>query len=116
MIDVDLLAVEYDRGKAVALVEYKNENAPVQSSSHPSYQALLDLGRRASIPVFACRYASDFSVWRVTPLNDWASARIAEPTMMSEVEYVTFLYRLRGRELPDGIFGADGNIAVRKNP
>jgi hypothetical protein len=27
MVDVDFLALEYDRGKAVALVEYKGERA-----------------------------------------------------------------------------------------
>jgi len=53
--------LEYDRGKAVAIVEYKHEKAAKQYVSHPSYQAIIDLGNKAGIPVFACRYAGDFS-------------------------------------------------------
>jgi len=46
--------LEYDKGKAVALIEYKHEQAPTQYVSHPTYQALIDLGNRAdlfSLPV-----------------------------------------------------------------
>ena len=57
-VDLDFLFLEYDRGKAVALVEYKHEQAAPQYASHPTYQAMIDLGNRASVPVFAARYLS----------------------------------------------------------
>lgn len=99
-VDLDFLFLEYDRGKAVALVEYKHERAAPQYATHPTYQAMIDLGTRAGIPVFACRYKDDFSVWRGVPLNESAKHWLARPVEMTEREWVTLLYRIRGRE-PD---------------
>lgn len=99
-IDIDFLVLEYDKGKAVALVEYKHELAPPQHASHPSYQALIDLGNRAKLPVFACRYATNFSWWRVVPLNSKAKEVLPTIEVMTEAEWVAFLYRLRGYEPP----------------
>jgi hypothetical protein len=99
-IDVDLF-LEFDHGKAAALVEYKHEYALPQFPSHPSYRALIDLGNRASIPVFACRYSDDFTQWTVTPLNQKAKAYLGQRTLMSERQWVSFLYQLRGYDPPD---------------
>ena len=95
--------LEYDKGKAVALVEYKHERAETATSGHPSYRALIDLGTRAGIPVFAVRYADDFAWWRVVPLNQCAHEYLAEPRQMVEDEWVAFLYRLRGAEVPQEV-------------
>ena len=103
-LDLDFVFLEYDKGKAVAIVEYKNENAPKQFASHPSYQALIDLGNRADLPVFVCRYASDFAWWNVIPLNNVAKQKLPSRTRMSEQEWVKFLYNLRGYECPLSIF------------
>ena len=94
-VDIDFLMVEYDRGKASAIVEYKNEHAAPQYSSHPSYRALIDLGNRAHLPVFACRYSSDFLNWCVTPLNNFAFKFCPKQTTMTESEWVTLLYQTR---------------------
>ena len=103
-IDIDFLLLEYDRGKATALEEYKHEQAKPQKASHPTYQALIDLGNRAGIPVLAVRYAGDFSWWRVVPLNECARRWLPERAEMTEEEYVTLLYRMRGYDVPDGLF------------
>jgi len=103
-VDLDFLFLEYDKGKAVALVEYKHERAAPQRASHPTYQAMIDLGNRAGVPVFCARYADDFSWWRVTPLNAEAKKWLPERAEMSEREYVTFLYHIRGYELPQKVF------------
>ena len=95
-IDMDFMMLEYDKGKATALVEYKNECAKIQHSGHPSYQALIDVGNKAELPVFACRYATDFSWWRVVPLNAHARKYVPEKTQMTEWEWVTVLYKTRG--------------------
>jgi len=107
-VDLDFLALEYDRGRATALVEYKHENAAPQYASHPSYQAMIDLGNRASIPVFATRYADDFSWWRVTPLNRLAREFVHETTEMTEADWVRLLYSLRGYEAPESLFDCAG--------
>ena len=103
-VDLDFLFLEYDKGKATALVEYKNEHAQPQYSTHPTYLALIDLGTRAGIPVLAVRYADDFSWWRVVPLNDRAKGWLPERAEMTEQEWVSLLYRIRGYDLPKSVF------------
>ena len=110
-VDLDFLFLEYDKGKAVALVEYKHENAKPQYRTPPTYQAMIDLGDRTSVPVFGARYAQDFSWWRVTPLNATAKDFLAGQATMTEEEWVTFLYKIRGYILPDDMF-VDGNLAL----
>ena len=106
-VDIDFLMIEYDRGKALALVEYKNEHAPEQHSSHPTYQAMIDLGNRAGIPVVACRYSSDWSTWTATPLNAEARRWFPQRIVLTERGWVTMLYRLRGGFVPFGLFDGD---------
>jgi hypothetical protein len=110
-VDLDFLFLEYDRGKAIALVEYKHERAKPQYVTHPTYQAMIDLGNRAGVPVLAARYADDFSRWMVVPLNAKAKEYLPERREMTEREWVTFLYRLRGYTPPDSLFDGDG-IAI----
>lgn len=102
-VDLDFLMLEYDHGKASAIVEYKNEHAAPQYASHPTYQAMIDLGNRAGIPVIACRYADDFSSWKVVPLNEKAKEYIPNREEMKETDFVRLLYRLRGYEVPDSV-------------
>jgi len=102
-VDLDFLFLEYDRGKATAIVEYKNEHAALQYASHPTYQAMIDLGTRAGVPVLACRYSDDFTVWNAIPLNNEAKKHLPGRKTMTEPEWVKFLYGLRGYDCPQGI-------------
>jgi hypothetical protein len=99
-VDIDFLMLEYDRGQPAALVEFKHERAGVIRISHPSVQAITNLGTRAAIPAFTCRYADNFSWYYCTPLNDAARALLPKATRLSEREWVELLYRCRGRTLP----------------
>lgn len=110
-VDLDFLFLEYDHGKASAIVEYKNEHAAPQYASHPTYQAMIDLGNRAKIPVIACRYADDFSKWKVTALNDEALKYIPRRVELDEAGWVRLLYKIRGYDLPQTVIDAM-NIAV----
>lgn len=102
-VDLDFLLLEYDHGKASAIIEYKNERSPKQYASHPTYQALIDLGNKANIPVIAVRYATDFSWWKVTPLNGKAKQFIPQRKEMNEVDFVTLLYNIRGLKVPESV-------------
>jgi hypothetical protein len=108
-VDLDFLFLEYDKGKAVAIVEYKHERASPQYATHPTYQAMIDLGNRAGIPVFGCRYEGDFSTWSVVGLNkiarEWLDKRLVT---MTERQWVTLLYRLRGYTPPDSLWESLG--------
>jgi len=103
-IDIDFLFLEYDKGKAVALVEYKHEHAKPQERKHPSIMAMVDLGDRAGVPVFGVRYADDFSWWTITSLNVSARELVPEQTTITEKEWVTLLYKMRGYDLPENLF------------
>ena len=98
-VDLDFLFLEYDRGKAVAIVEYKHERAQPQSSVHPTYQAMIDLANRASVPIYACRYQDKFEWFKVVPLNSLAKVFLPERQTMTEPEWVSFLYLIRGRAI-----------------
>lgn len=102
-VDLDFLFLEYDKGKAVAIVEYKNEHAAPQYASHPSYQAMIDLGNNAGIPVIACRYADDFKWWKATPLNGIAKKYIQQPIELDEKGWVKLLYKIRGYDVPQDV-------------
>lgn len=102
-LDMDFVMIEYDNGKATALVEYKHEKAAPQYPTTASYRALIDMGDKAGIPVFACRYADDFSWFIGVPLNSKARVFLLEKTRMSEVEWVELLYSTRGRKLPQDV-------------
>lgn len=103
-VDLDFLFLEYDKGKAVAIVEYKHERAARQKTCHPTYQAIIDLGNRAGIPVIAVRYTDDFSCWRVTALNEKAYLWIPQIIDLTERQWVELLYRIRGYKLPQKVF------------
>ena len=99
-VDLDFLFLEYDKGKASALVEYKNEHASDQWACHPTYQAMIDLGNRANVPVLACRYKDDFSTWIVTPLNEQAKKFVPQRITVNERGWVNLLYGIRGYDCP----------------
>jgi hypothetical protein len=101
-VDLDFVSLEYDKGKASVLVEYKNEHAAPQMASHPSYRAMVDLVR-PGIPVFAVRYASDFSWWRAVPLNREAKRWLPTRTELTEREWVALLYEIRGTPMPSDL-------------
>lgn len=99
-LDIDFLMLEYDNGKAVALAEYKHEDAPIVRTGHPSMRAITDLADRANLPAFVVRYSDDFSRWYVSPLNGPARQLCPQAQELTELEYVRLMYRCRGRDLP----------------
>ena len=106
-VDLDFLFLEYDKGKATALVEYKHERAPKQDATHPTYQALIDLGTRAAVPVFGVRYADDFSWWTIVALNEIAKRWVPEKLeRITKREWVTLLYKMRGYVPPESLWDA----------
>ena len=110
-VDIDFLLLEYDTGKAAAIVEYKNERAKPVLACHPTYQAMIDLGNRAGVPVIVCRYTDDFSSWMITPLNDEARKYIPQRAKLTEREWVSLLYKIRGYEVPQKVLD-DLNVEV----
>lgn len=97
-VDIDFLMLEYDQKKAVALIEYKHENAASVSPSEPSIMAVRDLADLAGVYFFVVRYAGDFAWFRVRALNPKASGRYPSALHLTETQYVEFLHRLRSEK------------------
>ena len=99
----DLDFLEYDHGRAVALVEYKHEKAAPIDLGHPSVRALENLGTRAGVPVFVVKHAADFSWFNCLGINKLARERLGAIERWTEAEWVALLYEIRGRTVPSEI-------------
>jgi hypothetical protein len=97
---VDLDFVEFHNGVPVALVEYKHDWAQIAHSSDLKVKALIHLGNNSKIPVFGVRYNSEFTIWKPTPLNSYARFYLSTVKTMSEFDFVSLLYKIRGVKLP----------------
>lgn len=99
-VDLDFLVAEYNHGKPVALVEYKERRARPPVLSHPTYQALRDLADNYGprpLPFFIATYCSEDWWFRVTPINDpaWAHYRHCADQPITEQRFVRSLHLLR---------------------
>jgi hypothetical protein len=100
LVDIDFMVVEYDRREPVALISYKREDALPDSPAN--LEAFRRLGAKACLPTFEVRYASDFARFQPISLTVQAQQlmRGFEGCSMPELEYVQWLYWLRGRIPP----------------
>jgi len=105
--DIDF--IEYDHKLAVALLEYKMtydlQNCIIPQESSKGYAnlaALIDVGNKASLPVFVVFYKHKWN-FRIFPLNHYANSKQPPSHILSELQFVQFLYQLRGRDLPEEI-------------
>lgn len=100
--DIDFLVAEYDQCRAVAIVEYKHKRASTKLDAN--HRVLIDLAERARLPLFRVVYDSDDWSFYAQACNGWAFFFLGNPTLsMDEKEWVDFLYRLRGRDIPDAV-------------
>lgn len=93
--DIDFLAVEYNVGKPVALVEYKHEMVHVPNFDHATYRALTALANAAKLPFMVVFYHPDDWWFTVHPMNEIAQRFYDDAQTMSELEFVKSLYNLR---------------------
>ena len=121
-MDLDFILAEYDRCVPIALIDYKHERATINLQSANS-RTLTALGDKASIPAYIVQYGhSHQSGWsdlwqevppdsvpwfQIIPLNSYAHTADlpsnANDTRLSELVFVSWLYELRGRKIPQGI-------------
>lgn len=104
-VDIDFLMVEYDQGTPVAIIEYKHESAQ-WNLCHPNFSAIIRLADGCSIPAFMVRYGDNCDWFELWPINRFArEMNIMRTNRMSESEYVSFLYSLKGKAMPDEVYG-----------
>lgn len=111
MVDVDWLVIEYDNARAVALIDYKESGSPrVGDPKDHSTRAFAGVASDARRPAFTVRYHRPGEHWPekgweffVIPLNDLAREAMPHTPRLDEVSFVTWLYALRGRDLPEDV-------------
>ena len=118
-MDLDFILAEYDRCLPMALIDYKHEHGVINFQS-ANIRTLTALGDMASLPTFIVRYGhsnqdgwwgevpEDSTPWfQVIPLNSHAhTAGLPSNdnnTKLTELVFVTWLYELRGRKIPQDI-------------
>jgi hypothetical protein len=105
-VDLDFMVAEYNYGKPVALIEYKDKQAQPANVDHPTYKALIDLAdgyKGGSLPCLIAVYCSENWWFNVYPLNDAAKnfySHVIGKTI-SEQRFVRSLYLLRKKVLTD---------------
>ena len=104
-VDLDLLMVEYNNGKAAALVEYKFAASPTPNPNlgHPTMRAVAGLADASGIPFIVAFYTRDPWTFRVFRGNAHA-CRIykTDGRLLTEREFVESLYFIRNRALDLG--------------
>ena len=102
-VDLDFPVIEYNRGEAVAIVEYKYAVGPLQPDlGHPSMKALAGLANASEIPFVVAYYTREPWTFRVFRGNQYARQVYREDgRLLTEREFVESLYFIRKRKLSD---------------
>jgi len=102
-VDLDFMVVEYNYGKPVALIEYKDKHAKLPSLDHPTIKALAALadGYKKPLPFFIAIYCPEDWWFRVIPINEIAKKIYKGKTELTEKRFVKSLYLIRNIALSD---------------
>lgn len=98
-IDIDFLMLEFDHGRPAALVEYKHDGYDPRNMNEASWNALRVLSANNRIPLFMVVYAKDLTWYEIEPKNELAAAMTPKMPILTEYEYVSFLYLIRKRKM-----------------
>ncbi len=103
-VDLDFLVAEYNYGKPVAIIEYKDKRAQQPDITHPTYKALVALADGyigGPLPCLIATYCSERWWFRVSPLNEAARAHYGHlgDKVITEQRFVRGLYLLRKKSL-----------------
>ena len=101
--DIDFLMLEYNHAIPTAIIDYKlrtlNSREPDRNSSSHQASGKLTCGGKP-LPYLVVFYMKGPWVFRLIPMNDIAQSLIRRDRVLSERQYVTWLYKLRGIPLP----------------
>jgi hypothetical protein len=103
-VDLDFVMAEYNKGKPVAIIEYKHCLAREPQITHPTYRALEDLANNYAsgpLPFMVVFYDPDTWIMRIIPVNQTAKNFYKGYLNLSEQEYVRSLYKMRNIVLQD---------------
>ena len=102
-IDIDFLMIEYNQGEPVAIIDYKRFTGSIKNVHPKSIFAISQLADNSSIPFFVVYYWEDIWAFSIIPINEIAKNCLKgrEKKILTEQEYVSFLYELRKIKLTE---------------
>ena len=99
----DIDCIQYDRGRPVAVIEWKHWKARLPNLDHPTARVKQTVASALEVPLFYQRVWPD-QHWEcfVTPVGALAEQYI-EPggVLITERDWVELLYAVRSRPYPD---------------
>ena len=109
MVDIDFLAVEYNRNLPVALIDYKASLPYTINLQASNYATLAGMATRLAIPFMVAFYSPTYWWFNTLAGNDLARNTVGQSRWFSEREYVALLYQLRKLPLPTDLELSDFN-------
>jgi hypothetical protein len=114
-VDIDFLLCEYNRNRAVALIEYKHCSAGEDRMhwdgrdvprvlTKSAIVTLRNLAERARLPLLVAFYDPDSWRYDIYELFDGRGFSLKNECL-TELEFVRFLYKLRGMKMPEELHG-----------
>jgi hypothetical protein len=96
--------VEFHTGKPVAIIDYKRYTGSIKNLNQKSIDAISTLANNSNIPFFVVFYWDDVWAFQITAINNIAKNislqhKIDEDKILTEQQYVYFLYKLRNIKL-----------------
>jgi len=103
-IDIDFLMIEFHVGKPIAIVDYKRYTGSIKNLNQKSINAISTLANNSNIPFFVVFYWNNIWAFQITAINNIAKNilqqhKIDKNKILTEQQYVSFLYKLRNIKL-----------------
>jgi len=103
-IDIDFLMIEFHVGEPIAIVDYKRYTGSIKNLNQKSINAISTLANNSNIPFFVVFYWDDIWAFQITAINNIAKNilqqhKIDKNKILTEQQYVSFLYKLRNIKL-----------------
>ena len=106
-VDIDFMLIEYDTGEPRAFIDYKNRQDLhwQRETSNLRAQSNLYNVNGKQIPFFVVTYETRDWYYKIHPINSSAyafteSLNCSDAQLLKEYDFVRFLYKLRGRQMP----------------
>lgn len=114
MVDIDWLVVDYTRKQAVAIVEYKAKGAKQPNPADANYTVLRGIADKLNIPFFVVFYSPDEAMFMVEAFNPLGKAIVANKQVMTERQYVGFMYSIRKEPIDHALLGKLSNTVPER--
>ena len=102
--NIDCLLYEYNHMQPVAIIDFKARRLAANDRTSFNARATANLCNMARIPFYLASYSNSEWSFILAPVNAIATQLMQKhgmtETKMSELQFVTFLYDLRGKRLP----------------